>query len=239
MSSPSLKKWHLEASIANIGDTGAYECHLSNDQGTCTGVCNAEVKKVYSAPLFSKPLNNIKQLLNCDAKFVCEVNSNPRPEISWFFNGQPVEEDARRKIKTNGMCRMLMIKKLKESDVGSYTCVAKNQEGTTESRGSLEIVEFVERGRNDAPEFLKKIGDEMVFRGMAARFTALVTGVPEPEFEFFFNNKPLFPTDRIHIVQERTGLIRLSMAYVEESDIGMLDSESGISMVRPPVRPDW
>merc|ERR1712226_177362 len=41
------------------------------------------------------------------------------------------------------------------------------------------------------------------------------------EFEFFFNNKPLFPTDRIHIVQERTGLIRLSMAYVEESDIGL------------------
>merc|ERR1719244_817290 len=210
----------LEIVDANIGDSGAYECHLSNELGTCTGVCNAEVKKVYSAPLFSKPLNNIKQLLNCDAKFVCEVNSNPRPEISWFFNGQPVEEDARHKIKTNGMCRMLMIKKLKESDVGSYTCVAKNQEGTTESRGTLEIVEFVERGRNDAPEFLKKIGDEMVFRGMAARFTALVTGIPEPEFEFFFNNKPMFPTDRIHIVQERTGLIRLSMAYVEESDIG-------------------
>merc|ERR1719153_1574956 len=30
----------------------------------------------------------------------------------------------------------------------------------------------------------------------------------------------MFSTDRIHIVQERTGLIRLSMAYVEESDIG-------------------
>jgi len=211
----------LEIVNANLGDSGAYECHLSNELGTVTGVCNADVKKVYSAPLFSKPLNNIKQLLNCDAKFVCEVGSNPRPEISWFFNGQPVEEDARHKIKTNGMCRMLMIKKLKESDVGSYTCVAKNQEGTTESRGTLEIVEYVEKGRNDAPEFLKKIGDEMVFRGMAARFTALVTGTPEPEFEFFFNNKPMFPTDRIHIVQERTGLIRLSMAYVEESDIGV------------------
>merc|ERR1719244_2576194 len=110
---------------------------------------------------------------------------------------------------------------IQQSDVGSYTVVAKNQEGTVESRGSLEIVEYVEKGRNDAPEFLKKIGDELVFRGMAARFTALVTGTPEPEFEFFFNNKPMFPTDRIHIVQERTGLIRLSMAYVEESDIGV------------------
>jgi len=210
----------LEIVDAKIADSGAYECHLTNQCGTVTGVCNADVKKVYSEPLFSKPLNNIKQLLNCDAKFVCEVGSNPRPTISWFFNGEPVEEDKRHKIKTNGMTRMLMIKKIQESDVGSYTCVAKNQEGTVESRGTLEIVEFVEKGRNDAPEFLKKIGDEMVFRGMAARFTALVTGNPEPEFEFFFNNKPMFSTDRIHIVQERTGLIRLSMAYVEESDIG-------------------
>jgi len=211
----------LEIVNANVGDSGRYECHLSNSEGMVEGTCNADVKKVYSAPFFSKALNSIQQLRDCDAKFVCEVNSNPRPEISWLFNGKPVEEDARHKIKVNGMCRMLMVKKLKDSDTGSYTCVAKNQEGTTESRGSLELVEFVERGRNDAPEFLKKIGDEMVFRGMAARFTALVTGVPEPEFEFFFNNKPLFPTDRIHIVQERTGLIRLSMAYVEESDIGM------------------
>jgi len=211
----------LEIVNANVGDSGRYECHLSNSEGMVEGTCNADVKKVYSAPFFSKALNSIQQLRDCDAKFVCEVNSNPRPEISWLFNGKPVEEDPRHKIKVNGMCRMLMVKKLKDSDIGSYTCVAKNQEGTTESRGSLELVEFVERGRNDAPEFLKKIGDEMVFRGMAARFTALVTGVPEPEFEFFFNNKPLFPTDRIHIVQERTGLIRLSMAYVEESDIGM------------------
>ena len=70
------------------------------------------------------------------------------------------------------------------------------REGTESTKGKLEIVEFVERSRSDAPEFLKKIGDEMVFRGMAARFTALVTGIPEPEYEWVFNGRPLFPTDR-------------------------------------------
>ena len=124
-------------------------------------------------------------------------------------------------------------------------CHAKNKEGEAESRARLEIVEFVERKKSDAPEFLKKIGDELVFRyrpmchmctmcplfpmscvpflvlrGMSARFTALVNGNPEPEFEFSFNGVPLFPTDRIHITRERSGLIRLSMAFVEESDIG-------------------
>jgi hypothetical protein len=56
---------------------------------------------------------------------------------------------------------------------------------------------------------------------MSARFTALVTGFPEPEYEFSLNGKVIFPTDRIHMTRERSGLIRLSMAFVEESDIGV------------------
>ena len=48
----------------------------------------------------------------------------------------------------------------------------------------------------------------MVFRGMSARFTALVTGFPDPDFEFTFKGQPLFETDRIHLKKVRTGLIR-------------------------------
>jgi hypothetical protein len=51
----------------------------------------------------------------------------------------------------------------------SNRCLAKNKEGEADSRANLEIVEFVERKKTDAPEFLKKIGDELVFRGMSAR----------------------------------------------------------------------
>merc|ERR1719369_2245677 len=77
----------LEIVNANTGDSGKYECHITNEVGKSVGVCNAEVRKVYSAPLFSKQLNNVKQLLNCDAKFVCDVGANPRPEVGWMFNG--------------------------------------------------------------------------------------------------------------------------------------------------------
>jgi hypothetical protein len=28
-----------------MGDSGRYECHLSNDMGSTTGVCNVEVTK--------------------------------------------------------------------------------------------------------------------------------------------------------------------------------------------------
>lgn len=210
----------LEIVKAVMSDAGRYECHLSNDVGTETGVCNVQVHKIFKPPRFSRPLNNVKQLIDCDARFVCEVGCNPKPEVCWKFNGSPIADGGRYKIKTNGNTRSLFIKKIKESDAGSYTCHAKNKEGEGESTGTLEIVEYIEKGKSDAPEFLKKIGDEMVFRGMAARFTALVTGFPEPEYEWFFNKQPLYPTDRIHMTRERSGLLRLSMAFVEESDIG-------------------
>ena len=76
-------------------------------------------------------------------------------------------------------------------------------------------MEFVERSRSDAPEFLKKIGDEMVFRGMAARFTALVTGIPEPEYEWVFNGRPLFPTDRylLKFTQTYSNLLKFTQIY--------------------------
>ena len=191
-----------------MADSGAYECHLTNDVGQVSGVCNVTVNKIFKPPHYSRQLNNVKQLLNCDARFVCEVGCNPKPDITWTFNGQPIDDGGRYKIKSNGNTRTLLIKKLLDTDAGVYKCLAKNKEGSGESSGTLEIVEVIEKGRSDAPEFLKKIGDEMVFRGMSARFTALVTGFPDPDFEFTFKGQPLFETDRIHLKKERTGLIR-------------------------------
>jgi hypothetical protein len=46
--------------------------------------------------------------------------------------------------------------------VGTYTCSAVNKEGSAQSSATLEIVEFIDKSRSDAPEFLKKIGDELV-----------------------------------------------------------------------------
>ena len=210
----------MEIVDATLADAGKYECHLVNEVGKVTGECNVTVHKIFKPPVFTRPLADVQQLPNCDARFICEVGANPKPEITWLFNGKPIEDGPKYKIKNNGNTRTLHIKKLTDADVGEYKCVAKNREGAAESAAKLAVVEYVEKKRSDAPEFLKRIGDELVFRGMSARFTALVTGTPEPDFEFTFNGAPLEATDRIHISRDRSGLIRLSMAYVEETDIG-------------------
>ena len=50
----------LEVVGAKCDDAGAYECHLSNELGTETGICNVIVHKIYKPPHFSRQLNNVR-----------------------------------------------------------------------------------------------------------------------------------------------------------------------------------
>ena len=44
----------LEITKAVMADSGAYECHLTNDMGRETGVCNVTVHKIFKPPFFSR-----------------------------------------------------------------------------------------------------------------------------------------------------------------------------------------
>lgn len=71
----------------------------------------------------------------------------------------------------------------------------------------------------EPPAFLKRIGDCEVYKGMQAKFTACITGIPEPEFEWFRNGDKLWQSDRIRMDQEGS-LLRLTIANVDELDGG-------------------
>lgn len=73
----------------------------------------------------------------------------------------------------------------------------------------------------EPPAFLKKIGDCEVFKGMIAKFTACATGSPDPDVEWFRDGNKLYPSDRIKMEKEGTGLLRLTIVKVEpEADKG-------------------
>lgn len=74
--------------------------------------------------------------------------------------------------------------------------------------------------KSEPPSFLKRIGDTEVYKGMIAKFTACVSGTPDPEFEWYRNNERIFPSDRIRMEQEGSGLLRLVIESVDPIDIG-------------------
>lgn len=55
---------------------------------------------------------------------------------------------------------------------------------------------------------------------MTAKFTACATGIPDPSFEWYRNDERLWPTDRIRMDEEGSGLLRLTILNVEEHDVG-------------------
>ena len=65
----------MEIVKAVMSDSGRYECHLSNEMGSTTGICNVEVHKIFKPPFFSRQMNNVKQLINCDARYKNESST--------------------------------------------------------------------------------------------------------------------------------------------------------------------
>ena len=55
---------------------------------------------------------------------------------------------------------------------------------------------------------------------MPARFTACVVGFPEPRFEWFKDDRPLAPSERIQFDKEGNGLLRLTVNLSRLEDAG-------------------
>ena len=85
----------------------------------------------------------------------------------------------------------------------------------------MSLINFRDKTQKvEPPSFLKRVGDCEVYKGMTAKFTACVTGYPDPEFEWYRDDTKLWPTDRILMENEGAGLLRLTIYRVDEDDAG-------------------
>ncbi|XP_075169287.1 obscurin isoform X4 [Haematobia irritans] len=206
---------------AETSDSGVYSCLLANPLGEDTSKCNANVRKVYKKPVFTQKITDQQQVYGGDAKISVSVSGVPYPELAWYCNDKPIEDGDKYYIKHDGDHHTLTVRDCGDGDKGVYKCIATNREGKDITQGRLDVVnEIKKHARSEPPVFLKKIGDCDIYPGMDAKFTAMATGYPRPEVEWFKNGQKLFPTDRIHIETEGNGLMRLCIKNADESDVG-------------------
>ncbi|XP_018318315.1 muscle M-line assembly protein unc-89 isoform X3 [Mycetomoellerius zeteki] len=215
------KKVGLQIDSCKPKDAGIYGCRLSNPLGEDTISANAIIRKVYQSPTFTQKFTDLQQLPTFDAKFPARVTGIPQPEVTWYFNDKPILRDNDKyKIKRDGDACCLYVKDCADDDSGRYRCRAVNKGGEAECAANLAIVDKIQKMQKvEPPTFLKRIGDCEVYRGMPAKFTACVTGYPEPDFEWYRNGDRIWPTDRIRMDQEGS-LLRLMVVNVDELDAG-------------------
>ena len=215
-------KFALEIDKAEKKDEGEYKIYLNNELGERAAEARVTVRKIYQAPCFTQKFSDVQQLPTYDAKFLCKVSGVPKPTVAWSFNNKEIKESEKYRIKRDGDICVLFIRDCTYDDSGRYACIATNPEGQARCYGELEVVDKIERKeKEEAPYFLKKIGDCEVYEGMTAKFTACASGYPEPEFEWYKNGLRIFPTDRIKMEREGSGLLRLTIRLVDEPDVGL------------------
>nr|XP_026492682.1 obscurin isoform X6 [Vanessa tameamea] len=214
------KKVGMEINSLELPDAGVYSVKLVNPLGEDTTEGKINVRKVFQPPRFTQKFTDLQQLPTFDAKFPARVIGVPAPDITWYKNGTPLKASDKYSIKRDGDACCLYVRDITQDDAGQYKCVAKNKEGEDSCEAVLEVVDKIGRKQKvEPPSFLKKIGDAEVIRGLSAKFTACATGTPEPEVEWFRNDDKLFPSERIRIEQETTGLLRLTIGGVGPEDV--------------------
>lgn len=133
---------HVGLSIKPVeaSDSGNYSCLLANPLGEDTSSCNANVRKVYKAPVFTQKIIDQQQIFGNNATIPVTVSGVPYPELTWFFENKPINLSDKHTFKNDGDHHMLIVNDCQKSDQGEYKCIASNKEGKDITQGRLELV---------------------------------------------------------------------------------------------------
>ena len=92
-----------------------------------------------------KEVNNVLENETNPITFSCQAIGEPVPNISWYFNGVMINISAASNYNVSSLMNGTTVTSLftiisaQSSDVGKYTCSAKNIIGNDQSSGVLTV----------------------------------------------------------------------------------------------------
>ncbi|XP_053308742.1 myosin light chain kinase, smooth muscle-like [Spea bombifrons] len=91
-------------------------------------------------PFFTSTLKDQVEVVGSSARFQCNIEGFPDPEVLWFCGGSPIQESKRFEIEyeDTGSCS-LVISSVTPEDSGVYTCRALNPLGEEEISARLTV----------------------------------------------------------------------------------------------------
>ncbi|CAB0015352.1 unnamed protein product, partial [Nesidiocoris tenuis] len=153
------------------------------------------------SPLPPRFLERIQPIISEEEKpieFRCVFEGFPRPKITWTHNGQEITETEEVEITVTETVAILRIRKVRKSDVGTYSCRASNPAGVATCTANLVIIEKEESG--EAPKFVEPLKPKIAKRKSPTELECTVTGLPNPEVRWFRANEEIVPDRRRKIV---------------------------------------
>ncbi|XP_037536631.1 hemicentin-2 [Nematolebias whitei] len=222
-----LPSGSLRITDVRLIDSKLYTCTAENPAGNVSLSYNLHVQvkpRIQPAPSI------LKALLGQTVTLPCVVQGEPKPEISWFHNGQPVGKKNSAPLK---------IQHVSLTDQGIYQCVARNSAGLEKLEINLEVLEapfFAEPG--DA--IMEKVVNRKVIIPCRAE------GSPRPKVRWFKNGLEIHP-EQSELSVARDGALVISAASASHSgdfkcvatnEAGSVERKTRLKVNVPPEIPD-
>ncbi|XP_062852863.1 obscurin-like protein 1a [Trichomycterus rosablanca] len=189
-----------------LADSGLYTCNAIDD------TMDFQVK-ITESPLKilkkGEVKTDYKAVLSDDIVLECEL-SRVNGVVSWYKDGQPIEENERFCFEEEGSFRSLVILCAEQEDSGEYFLDAKDDSITFHVTVQEPPVKIL--GNSDQHDYQEMVaGDDLILACELSRANAPV--------QWLFNEKPLVPDSRTYIECYGT-LHKLIIADVQPSDCG-------------------
>ena len=169
---------------ATTEDQATYRCTAVNEAGEVSCEGQLTVRENVISPRFLQRLEDKKVVEGSDVDLEVEVSGRPKPTLKWLKDDRDIVADDHIQIDTEGRIHTLTITKSRLVDGGTYSCVASNSGGRDSCSANLEVEKEMH-----APEFVVQPQGVQIVEGGNARFEAVVSGLPEPEIEWFKDGK--------------------------------------------------
>ncbi|MEQ2201980.1 hypothetical protein XENOCAPTIV_021837, partial [Xenoophorus captivus] len=165
----------ITISNARSKNHGAYRCVASNPFGITHTIVSLIVKESPAATV--TPVGPVRVRVGEPINLECQSSGEPRPSVSWhrLDNNRKTTLSSPVPMDSNAVMQILVAR---PEDSGTYVCVARNTEGTAETK-----VEVVVEGGSQVPSAPRALVPEplmVVVEGRTATLHCDAYGFPSP-----------------------------------------------------------
>ncbi|NXF77487.1 OBSCN protein, partial [Sclerurus mexicanus] len=205
-----VRKYLLQARTVNIKNSWVKDI---------CGIQQRISEPIWIPPDFEEELADCTAELGETVKLACKVVGAPKPSISWYKDGKPVEVDPHHIIieDPDGSCT-LILDNLTGVDTGQYMCFASSPAGNASTLGKILV--------QVPPRFVNKVRNAYFVEGEDAQFTCTVEGAPRPQIRWYKDGVLIKDTSKYQAYSEpRSGIVVLVVKNPSNEDMGHYECE--------------
>ncbi|XP_059918073.1 neurofascin homolog (chicken) a isoform X14 [Gadus macrocephalus] len=160
-------------------DAGEYVCLANNHVGGIRHNIHVQVK---GAPYWLDKPTNLVLAPDENGRLVCRASGNPRPQVQWLVNGEPVESSLPNPSREM-MGDTIIFRSVQIGSSAVYQCNASNQHGYLLANAFVSVLDMAPRILGPKSQLIKVIENNRTF------LDCPFFGSPLPDLRWFKNGQ--------------------------------------------------